>query len=70
MSARAALPPAGLCADCRHAELVASARSRFLRCGRSDDDPEFPRYPTLPVLRCRGYVPAEPASDADGRGLS
>lgn len=49
------LPPAGLCADCRHAAIVASPRSRFLRCRRADTDPAYARYPALPVLVCRGY---------------
>jgi len=48
--------PAGLCATCRFAEAVVSARgSRFLLCLRSKTDPDFPKYPRLPVLRCRGY---------------
>jgi len=47
---------AGLCASCRHAELVTSSRgATFYRCGLSDRDPRFPRYPSLPVLVCRGY---------------
>jgi hypothetical protein len=48
--------PAGLCATCRHAAVIASDRgSRFVRCGRSQTDPSFPRYPQLPVRTCRGY---------------
>ena len=27
-------------------------------CQLSFTDPDFPRYPALPVLACRGYVPA------------
>jgi hypothetical protein len=27
----------------------------FTLCERSSDDDRFPRYPTLPVLACRGY---------------
>jgi hypothetical protein len=47
---------AGLCATCRHARLVGSARgSQFWRCGRADTDPAFPRYPRLPVIECRGW---------------
>jgi hypothetical protein len=46
---------AGLCASCVHARWVASKRSRFLRCGRSDADPAFPRYPALPVSACAGF---------------
>jgi hypothetical protein len=45
----------GRCATCRHAQILTSKTSAFLRCGRSDDDPRFPRYPGLPVLRCAGW---------------
>lgn len=45
----------GLCATCVHLELVGSKRSVFVRCGRSDEDPRFPRYPPLPVGRCSGF---------------
>jgi hypothetical protein len=51
------LPPAGLCAGCRHAELRASPRSTFLRCARAAVEPRFPRFPTLPVLACAGFEP-------------
>lgn len=46
---------AGLCATCRHAEILSSRSSTFLRCGMADVDPRFPRYPRLPVLACDGY---------------
>lgn len=49
----------GLCATCVHLDLVASKRSVFVRCRRSDDDPRFPRYPPLPVRACQGYEPEE-----------
>ncbi len=46
----------GLCARCEWARTIESAKgSRFLRCGRSDADPRFPRYPPLPVLTCDGF---------------
>ena len=49
-------PPLGLCADCRHAREVASARgSRFTMCGRARDEPAYAKYPALPVLRCVGH---------------
>lgn len=51
--------PPGLCATCRHASVLASRSSVFLRCGRADFDPTFPRYPRLPVLACRGYERVE-----------
>lgn len=53
--ARLATQP-GLCRTCRHARLLASARSVFLRCDLSDTDPSFLRYPPLPVLACGGWV--------------
>jgi hypothetical protein len=58
---RARYPEAGLCDTCTHAELKRTQRSRFLRCGLSDTDASFERYPRLPVLACRGHRPFEPA---------
>ena len=47
----------GLCAACAHARRVTSARgSTFWRCGLSETDPRFAKYPRLPVLRCDGFV--------------
>jgi hypothetical protein len=52
-------PPAadlGLCATCRWARRIESARGvRFLRCGRSDLDTAFLRYPRLPMRECAGF---------------
>ncbi|NJL29758.1 MAG: hypothetical protein HC897_18645 [Thermoanaerobaculia bacterium] len=48
---------AGLCAGCRHVQVLRSSRSTFVRCARSDDDPRFPRYPALPVRWCPGHEP-------------
>jgi len=46
----------GLCAACVHARPVVSGRgSTFWLCGRSADDPRFPKYPRLPVVRCVGF---------------
>jgi hypothetical protein len=46
----------GLCSTCVHAERVISSRSStFLLCKRSAFEPEFPKYPRLPVQSCRGY---------------
>jgi hypothetical protein len=48
--------PHGLCATCRHAETVTSDRgSKFVFCGLSRIDPQFPKYPRLPVLACSGW---------------
>jgi GNAT superfamily N-acetyltransferase len=53
-------PTAGLCASCRHVQIIASARgSRFYLCERSRTDPRYPRYPRLPVLACAGYESRE-----------
>jgi hypothetical protein len=51
-------PSPGLCEGCRHGRTVRGARSIFWRCARADTEPEFPRYPALPVLRCRGFEAA------------
>lgn len=45
----------GLCARCLHLRLVASPRSVFVRCGKAETDPCFPRYPGLPVRECAGF---------------
>jgi hypothetical protein len=47
---------AGLCDSCRHQRIVRNTRgSSFSLCERSRTDPDFPRYPRLPVRECRGY---------------
>jgi hypothetical protein len=52
----------GLCAGCLHARFIESSKgSRFLLCQLSQSDPNFPKYPPVPVLSCRGYSP-KPAS--------
>jgi hypothetical protein len=55
-----AAPPgptrAGLCDTCAHQQLVHNTRgSSFSLCRRSREDPDYPRYPRLPVRECRGY---------------
>ena len=48
----------GLCDSCRHQRLVPNTRgSVFSLCQRSREDPDFPRYPRLPVLSCPGFQP-------------
>jgi hypothetical protein len=57
----------GLCASCVHARVIENRRgSRFYRCGLSDANPTFPKYPPLPVRRCTGYRQAPPSGDAEG----
>jgi len=50
-------PRVGLCAECRHADIVRSPRSTFYRCRLSFTDPRFPKYPALPVVACIGFEP-------------
>jgi hypothetical protein len=55
----------GLCAACRFTRRITSDRgSIFHQCQLSATDPEFPKYPRLPVLRCAGYDPL-PAEEQD-----
>ncbi|MBA2630104.1 MAG: hypothetical protein H0U84_03655 [Thermoleophilaceae bacterium] len=47
---------AGLCDTCRHQRVIRNTRgSAFSMCGRSKEEPRFPKYPRLPVERCPGY---------------
>ena len=46
----------GLCRDCMHSRRMESDRgSIFLMCELSFKDPQFAKYPRLPVLVCSGY---------------
>ncbi|HLM86370.1 MAG TPA: hypothetical protein VK272_09305 [Solirubrobacteraceae bacterium] len=57
-SAQTGAPAVGLCATCKHQQIVRNTRgSSFSLCGRSREDPAYPRYPRLPVLACPGYEP-------------
>jgi len=54
---------AGLCATCTHARRNETRRGTvYVRCLLAADDPQFAKYPRLPVLSCPGYQPvrAEP----------
>jgi hypothetical protein len=57
----------GLCAECRHAKIIQSAKgSVFIMCEQAKIDPRFNKYPMLPVLRCSGFksvLPEETVSD-------
>jgi hypothetical protein len=49
-------PSPGLCDACRHQQVVRTTRgSSFSLCRRWKEDDRYPRYPRLPVLRCRGF---------------
>lgn len=51
----------GMCADCRFAAVVRSDKgSVFYQCRRSFTDPEFEKYPRLPVRACSGYIALAP----------
>jgi hypothetical protein len=53
----------GLCAACNHARVVQNRRgSRFWLCSLSRQDPRYPRYPNLPVLRCAGFERGVPGT--------
>ena len=46
----------GLCDTCRHQRLVRTGRgSVFTMCLKSREDPDFPKYPRVPVEACTGY---------------
>ena len=58
------LTKGGLCETCTFLRRVPSSRgAEFYLCGRSFDDPAFPKYPVLPVLACRGWTPVDFLSD-------
>lgn len=59
----------GLCTACRWARPVRSAKgATFWRCGLSERDPSFPKYPRLPVWECPGFESGStpPAEDDQG----
>ena len=43
---------AGLCDNCAHQRLVPTRTSVFTMCEAEG----LPRYPAVPVMRCRGFV--------------
>jgi hypothetical protein len=46
----------GLCAECLHRKEIRNDRgSVFTMCLRSFHEPQYPKYPRLPVLRCAGF---------------
>ena len=54
-------PEVGLCGACVSVRLVENRRgSVFYRCGLSEEDPRFTKYPPLPVLTCPGFVATDP----------
>jgi hypothetical protein len=54
----------GLCDSCNHQKLVKSGRgSLFSMCQLGLRDPDWPKYPPMPVERCPRYAPVSPSSD-------
>ena len=62
-------PAIGLCSDCKHCRIVKSERAAFHMCRLSFTNPEYRKYPPLPVVRCPGYQPLVP-SEVEGAALS
>jgi hypothetical protein len=54
-----------LCETCRHVREVHTPRSRFLLCERSLTDPNYPKYPRQPVVRCPGYRAGEETGEPE-----
>jgi hypothetical protein len=47
---------AGLCAECRHAQVIRSERGPvYYLCRKSFEDARYAKYPRLPVRACPGY---------------
>jgi hypothetical protein len=45
------------CANCVYGRKIQSPRgSVFYLCERSVTEPDYPKYPRLPVVACSGYV--------------
>jgi hypothetical protein len=63
MTSRAELSSTvGLCATCVNMKIIRSDRgSVFYQCLLSNKNPEFAKYPRLPVLRCAGWKRATPS---------
>ena len=47
----------GLCVTCRTARVIPGARgTTYYLCELSAEDEAYPKYPSLPILKCPGYV--------------
>ena len=63
----------GLCAGCRWGRFFRSGRdATYVSCERSRTEPEYPRFPAIPVVRCPGFVIRstgfEPRAEDPGQG--
>ena len=46
----------GLCNACRNQKVIVSGRgSKFSMCGLGLTDPDWPKYPRMPVLQCTRF---------------
>jgi hypothetical protein len=46
----------GLCDSCKNQRIVVSGRgSRFSMCELGQKDPDWPKYPRVPVTECERY---------------
>lgn len=52
--------PLGLCDRCVHQRIVPTSRSIFTMCEAQG----MPRYPAVPVMRCRAFEPRNDDADA------
>jgi hypothetical protein len=51
-------PDFGLCAHCKHQKLIKSGRgSQFSMCRLGLKDPNWPKYPRMPVSDCTRFAP-------------
>lgn len=49
--------PFGLCDACRHQKVVGNTRgSRFSMCLLGQRDPDWPKYPRMPVTACPRFA--------------
>ena len=57
-----------LCETCALMRVVITPKgSRFLLCQLSQTDPDYPKYPRQPVVRCEGYREREQAQGVEER---
>ena len=57
-----------LCETCAWMrEVVTPKGSRFLLCQLSQTDPDYPKYPAQPVVRCDGYRKEEQTQGVEER---
>jgi hypothetical protein len=55
---------AGLCVGCLHTSVTRTAKGGiFYLCRRSLNDPNYPKYPPIPVRACAGFEPISPSSE-------